>query len=393
MKQKNRIGVLCYSLMPATADLLNRLAARLTDCQIKAFPIVMTDISGLDIRFYFRSTSFTGRFWVLKRGAPDGQLLSVQLTLVCELVKKSDLIILLGLQSVPALLTTVLARILNKPVLTINQTMPPAMERKRSWLIRWPKKFILRMAQLHVSQTKSTDQTLQEVYGLRDDQLIYAPFDGGGQFFKALLAQHSDTDRNKTRKHFQTRPDALVFLFVGTLIYLKGVDVLINAFAKVCSVHPNSSLWVVGADGRVDGQIEQLRAQAQRLGIREKVLFIGPKTMNELVDIYRGSDVFILPTRKDVWPKVLVEAALAGLPLITTPATGCAHTLVQHEVNGFVVPVDDIDALADAMHRLTNAQTRKVMGDCSLETVQDFIKPEIEADKIVEAIHTLLKEE
>ena len=382
--------MLCYSLMPATADLLNRFADRLTNSKIKAFPIMRTDISGLDIRFHFRSTSFPGRFLTLKKGVPDGQLLSVQLSLVCELVKNSDLIILLGIQSLPALLTMVLARLLNKPVLTINQTMPPAMERNRSWLIRWPKKFILRMTQLHVSQTKSTEQTLKEVYGLRDDQLIYAPFDGGGQFFRLSLAQLPDTDKSKVREKFQTSPDALIFLFVGTLIYLKGVDVLINAFARLCSFYPNSSVWVVGADGGTNGQLEQLRGQAQRLGIRDKVIFTGPRTLNELVDIYRSSDVFVLPTRKDVWPKVLVEAALLRLPLITTPSNGCAHTLVQHEVNGFVVPVDDIDALANAMRRLTNAQIRKAMGNCSFEIVQDFLKPELEADNIVEAIHTLL---
>jgi len=210
MKQKNRIGVLCYSLMPATADLLNRLADRLTDCQLKAFPLTTT-LSDRNIRFQYRPTSFAGRFWALKRGVPDGQLLSVQLPLVCELVKNSDLIVLLGIQSLPALLTTVLAWILNKPVLTINQTMAPAMERKRSWLIRWPKKIILRMAQSHVAQTKATEQTLIEVYGLCDDGLIFAPFDGGGQLFKTLLSQHSDTDKSKVREKFQTSSDALVF--------------------------------------------------------------------------------------------------------------------------------------------------------------------------------------
>ncbi|RLG20711.1 hypothetical protein DRN74_04800 [Candidatus Micrarchaeota archaeon] len=393
VRKKYRIGVLCYGLTPATVDLLNRLVDRLDtkDLRLKAFPLVKKDISGLDIHFPYYPNQFTGRYWVIKGKVPDSWLLTVQPSTIFNLLIESDLIVLLGIQSIPAVISALLARLMHKPVLPINQTMPPAMERRRPWYIRWPKKLVLRMAQFHIVQSEASEQTLREVYGIRGDQLVYAPFDGGGRFFKKLLEQYPLTDRDEIRAQFCTSRNAVVFTFVGTLIYLKGVDVLLEAFAKMSPLTSNSYLWIVGPDGKKGGQLTALREQAQRLGILERTIFLGRKSMEELVAIYRASDVFVLPTRKDVWPKVLVEAALVGLPLITTPASGAAYTLVRDGVNGYVVPINDADALARAMLRLTDSQARIKMGERSREIVEEFIQPELEADRIVETIVHLLK--
>lgn len=390
MRKPYTVGVLCYGLVPATVDLLNRLADRLSKdkVQLKAFPLVKKDVWTPTINFTYRSSSFKGRYWVIRSKVPDCQLLTIQLPTIVHLVKESDVVTLLGIQSVPAILATILARLLRKPVLTITRMVPPMIERLRPWYIRFAKRFILKLSQLHIVQTEATRQTLKEVYGIHDKYMIYAPFDGGGKLFKELVEQKSPIDKNKIRAQFGVPPDALVFVFVGTLLYLKGVDILLDAFAKVRSSLPNSYLWIVGPDG---GELNSLYTQTKRLGVSERVIFISERQPKELVELYAASDIFILPTRKDVWGKVLVEAALLGLPLITTTATGAANSLVKDGHNGFVVPVNDTDALANAMLRLSDAKIRTKMGLHSREIVEEFIQPELEADQIYRTILRLLK--
>jgi len=390
MRKPYIVGVLCYGLVPATVDLLNRLADRLSKdkVQLKAFPLVKKDIRTSTINFTYRPPSFQGRYWVIKNKVPDRQLLTVQFLTITNLIRESDVIVLLGIQSIPAIVAAVWGRSLAKPILAITQMVPPAMERLRPWYIRLAKRFVLKLSQLYIVQTEATRQTLKEVYGIHDKYMIYAPFDGGGKLFKELVEQRSPIDKNKIRAQFSVPPDALVFVFVGTLLYLKGVDILLDAFAKLSSSLHNSYLWIVGPDG---GQFNLLCRQAERLGVSERVIFIGEKPLEELIEIYAASDVLVLPTRKDVWPKVLVEAALMGLPLITTTATGAANSLVKDGLSGFVVPVNDTDALANAMLRLSDAKIRAKMGLHSREIVEKFIQPELEADQIYRTILRLLK--
>jgi glycosyltransferase involved in cell wall biosynthesis len=265
------------------------------------------------------------------------------------------------------------------------------MEKKRSRLIRWSKKFVLHMAQFHIVQTGATGQTLREIYGLPHEQLMYAPFDGGGTFFKYLLKLASPGDNDSIRDQYSTPHNAVVFLYVGTLIYLKGVDILIEAFARLQSSYTHAYLWIVGPDGRSSGQLAFLQSHVRKLSLSNRVIFTGQKSIKELIALYRASDVFVLPSRKDVWPKVLVEAALTGLPLITTSATGSAYSLVRDGINGFVVPPDDADCLSRAMLFLTDSKARTQMGKNTRKIVEEFVQPEMETDNIAEGILRMLK--
>ena len=110
MKRRIRVAILCYSLMPATIDLLNRLSDWLADVDLRVFPLVDHDIRGCDVRFAYRPNSFKGRYVTLRGEIPEGQLLTSQIPLIFEMVTRSNLIILLGIQSVPAVLAAILAK-------------------------------------------------------------------------------------------------------------------------------------------------------------------------------------------------------------------------------------------------------------------------------------------
>ena len=82
-----------------------------------------------------------------------------------------------------------------------------------------------------------------------------------------------------------------------------------------------------------------------------------------------------MPTRKDTWGKVLAEAGLAGIPLITSDQCGAAGYLVQDGINGFVVSTLSPRSLEEAMLRLLDADLRSEMGTKSKGIVEEFLNP------------------
>jgi glycosyltransferase involved in cell wall biosynthesis len=84
------------------------------------------------------------------------------------------------------------------------------------------------------------------------------------------------------------------------------------------------------------------------------VYFVGFKSKNELTEYYKAADLFILPTREDIWGLVINEAMACGLPVITTNKCIAGLELIDDNENGFIVPVDDSCALAEKINVINN---------------------------------------
>jgi glycosyltransferase involved in cell wall biosynthesis len=104
---------------------------------------------------------------------------------------------------------------------------------------------------------------------------------------------------------------------------------------------------------------------------------IGAKTMSEIQELYRQSDIFILPCvvaksgDRDGMPNVLLEAMAMQLPVITTPVTGNPE-LVQDGVNGLLVPQRDANSLAQAIEQLLNDRALRLrLGEQARQTILD----------------------
>lgn len=132
--------------------------------------------------------------------------------------------------------------------------------------------------------------------------------------------------------------------FVGRLHPDKGIDTLLAAVDRCARRHPDLRLLLVGADEGVDP-----RARAPRLFEQGQAHVVGP--VDDLAGYYAAMDVLVLPSRREGLPNVVLEAAAAGLPSIVTDATGVVDSVV-HDQTGLVVPVDDVEALAEALDRL-----------------------------------------
>jgi len=134
-------------------------------------------------------------------------------------------------------------------------------------------------------------------------------------------------------------PTAPVLLFVGNLVPVKGIDVLLRALPAVSPAR----LVVVG----VGPELDRLTRQAAGLGVADRVTFLGSLPQSALPNWYRAADVFVLPSRSEGVPNVLLEAGACGTPWVASRVGGVPE--IPGHVSRRLVPPDDPAALAAAI--------------------------------------------
>jgi glycosyltransferase involved in cell wall biosynthesis len=145
---------------------------------------------------------------------------------------------------------------------------------------------------------------------------------------------------------------------VGRLKRQKAHDILLSAFARVNRAAPAWRLGIIGV-----GPLEsELRQTAVRLGIGEHVDWHGQ--VREPARHYQQAAIFVLPSRYEGVPNALIEAMSFGLPVVVSDASPGPLEFVTHETTGLVVPVDNAQALAQAIQRLIDdAPLRRRLGE------------------------------
>ncbi|TNM65319.1 glycosyltransferase family 4 protein [Aliirhizobium smilacinae] len=147
----------------------------------------------------------------------------------------------------------------------------------------------------------------------------------------------------------------------------KRVDSVLRAFSKLTSGFPDSRLEIIG-DGPLRPELEKL---AHDLGVAERVLFRGRVSDEELDRAYRRARAFVLPSVKEGFGIVYLEAWKYGLPVICSNA-GASHEIISHGGDGFVVDPSDIDRLADHMGVLLSDLDRgATMGQAGAEKLRE----------------------
>lgn len=147
-------------------------------------------------------------------------------------------------------------------------------------------------------------------------------------------------------------PDALparYILSVAKFEQKKGLDLLIQAYAAMRRGPSDPELVLVGAAA---GELEPLRALAQRLGVGPQVHFFIDIPHARIAPFFRGAELFVLPSRVEPFGIVLLEAAVFGVPVLAT-RTGGIPEIVPDD-GGLLVPVEDTAAMAAGLRRLVD---------------------------------------
>jgi glycosyltransferase involved in cell wall biosynthesis len=143
------------------------------------------------------------------------------------------------------------------------------------------------------------------------------------------------------RAALQTPVDAPLLLTLGRLHSVKAQDVAIEALVQL----PDAWLWIAGA-----GPLEaELKAQAARLGVADRVRFLGWR--EDAGALYAAADICLFPSRYEPLGNVVIQAWAHGLPIIAAASQG-PSALIRDGDDGLLVPVDDAAALARAARQL-----------------------------------------
>jgi glycosyltransferase involved in cell wall biosynthesis len=186
------------------------------------------------------------------------------------------------------------------------------------------------------------------------------------------------TLRAETRRRYRIPADALVLGFIGRIVRNKGIIELAGAWTLLRQEFPELRLMLVGPSEAQDPIPPEIDRQLRR---DPRVHLIGEEW--NVPPLYVAMDVLVLPTYREGFPTVLLEAAAMSVPVVATQVPGCIDA-VQDGVTGLLVPPYDAAGLAAAIGRyLRNAELRVQHGAAARARVLRDFCPE----RIWQAIH------
>ena len=200
------------------------------------------------------------------------------------------------------------------------------------------------------------DMQVLSQLGVPSDKLVLL---GNGVDLQRFGPPADDEGRRRARSNLGVDADAVVVGTVARLVWQKGFHDLFVAAERLRETHPEVVFVVVGASDpdKADAIPPEELAAASRRG---RVVFTGSR--DDMEDVYRGFDLFVLPSHREGFPRSAMEAAASSLPVIATDIRGCRQ-VVSHGHSGLLVPVNDPVRLATAIEELAlDPALRRRMG-------------------------------
>lgn len=210
-------------------------------------------------------------------------------------------------------------------------------------------------------------------YGAKKERIVYHHF--------TSLSEEDYPERPFTRVEKTALraelgiEDRLTVMTVGQFIPRKGFDILLRAWEQV---ETEANLLIIGGGGEKEAYLDYIREH--RLN---HVTILDFMDKERLTRMYRQADLFVLPTREDIWGLVVNEAMAGGLPVITTDRCIAGMELIRQGKNGYIIPAENPRRLAMAINRLLlNPKKTEAMGRNALASVKGKTMRKIAAGHI-----------
>ena len=195
-------------------------------------------------------------------------------------------------------------------------------------------------------------------------------------------------EKSKIRTSLGLDESDVIVTMVSRLIRSKGVFEFAWAAQVLREHYPQAVFLLVGPD---DSESVNALTHVEREKVTNSVRWLGIR--NDIPELLGISDIFVLPTYyREGIPRVLLEAASMGLPLVTTILPGCTE-IVEHEKNGCLIPARDVEALEQAIETLIlNPSLRKRFGEASRQRAMKYFDLTIIAEQTAQIYKKLLAE-
>ena len=199
-----------------------------------------------------------------------------------------------------------------------------------------------------------------------------------------LVNDLRERERDDVRSELGLSPDALVILCLGSVLYRKGQDLLLDAWPEIKSALPNAELHLVGPISR-RGDGESIAARAA--GMKD-VITTGPRM--DALDYVYAADILVLPSRGESMPRAILEAMALGTPVVASTA-GAIPDLIEDRTGGRLFAVDDLAAMTDCIVELgRSAALRHQLADNARNHYWKAFSREHQREQLRRTIATLL---
>lgn len=185
-----------------------------------------------------------------------------------------------------------------------------------------------------------------------------------------ILSKPLENERKKRKikeleKNVFVNDDDFVITSVGSIIYRKGYDVLLEA---VSTIQKKVIVFIIGGEAN-----DKLNSILKKKEIHN-VFFVGFKKHSLINEYIQASDLFVLPTRYDIWGLVINEALAAGVPVITSDKCVAGLELIKDDYNGYLFHSEDAEDLRDCIKKVKNKPLayREILANNALKTAREY---------------------
>lgn len=284
----------------------------------------------------WKADKFIGFKAVFLKGIRVGEAEAVSFEVIKYLSKETYEVIVVGMYSSP---TGMLA------IEYMKMRRIPFIISSDGGLIKNDEGFKHRIKERYIGAASawlSTGETTTEYlcyYGAKREQVYVYPFSSVKED-DILSEPISEDEKMKLRSELGMSEKRIV-LSVGQFIYRKGYDVLLKACKELSE---DIGVYIVGGEAT-----EEYLSLQKELKL-SRVHFVGFMGRERLSRYYMAADLFVLPTREDIWGLVVNEAMAYGLPVITTDKCVAGLEMIKRGVTGDIVPVENFQDLADRIN-------------------------------------------
>ena len=200
-------------------------------------------------------------------------------------------------------------------------------------------------------------------------------------------------ERSKLRRQLNFSNDTLIIFFVGYLIEKKGIIYLLEAMPHILAKIKNVQLVLAGGGTNM----ENLKQHAKDLNIEKSVAFLGWVKNDDLVNYYRDTDVFVLPSiidskgETETQGLVLAEAMACGIPVVGSNVGGIPD-VIRPEVGFLAEPKNSKDLADKIVVILSDSETRKKMSQAAIHWAREHFSWQSVSQKYIEIYNEILND-